>query len=344
MADNIFEALSKYKKPENYLTASLLLVLEYLWEENPQDCCQILAKFCDVKFSPDEKLWFKTQRYVKAMGEEKKESEKSTLDAEIASYSKCIWIEVKDTAKPDEKQLRKYKQELDKLPFEMKHLVLLSHDRVATKEHYTNVCWYEIYDLLRKKLDSLPELSGSDKGSYYLSTQFLKFLEQRGVPIMVKVEENRLNDGLLHLQSLLNMLEEEVRGRLIPDVPKAGHEISPFYLGDCIGFSFGQNRYWIHIPLDKHRLTDFLLCMDRDKVEKKEHRTIRSQILDEKGLRKDGGDIYDQRSLAPVFRAITKDEQKKILGELLQQMWDKFEEVKGRKYEKHSKKPKRRHR
>jgi len=296
----------------------------------------VLVELLGVKFSPNEKLLFKTQRYAKTREEGEIESGKSTLDAEIASDDKCIWIEVKDKSKHDNKQLKKYKQALDKLPFKTKQLIFLSHNSVGTVKAYKNVCWYEVYDSLREKLDSRHELRSNDGESHYLLTQFLKFLEQKGVQIMGIVKEDDLKNGLRQLQSLLNMLKEEVRGRLLPDIPKAGDNISPYYMEDYIGFSFGQNRYSVDIPLDEHKLANyFILSMDKNKVEKIEQRRIRSNIIKrkirEKSLGEESEEIYARRDLSPVFQAATKDKQKFILGELLQEMWDELKEVKAKK-------------
>jgi len=338
MADDVFSALSKYKKPENYLTAAFLYVLESLWlkYETRPACCEILAELFGIKFLPNEKILFKTQRYAKARGKGKIESEKSTLDAEIASDDKCIWIEVKDKSKHDEKQLQKYKQELDKLPFKTKQLIFLSHNSVGTAKAYKTICWYEVYDSLREKLDSRPELRSNDGESHYLLTQFLEFLDQKGVQIMGIINEDDLKNGLRQLQSLLNMLKEEVRGRLLPDVPKAGENLNLYYMEDYIGFSFGQNRYSVDIPLEEHKLANyFILSMDKNKVEKIEQRRIRSNILQKKireeRLGEEDGDIYARRDLSSVFQVATKDKQKFILGELLQEMWDELKEVKAKK-------------
>jgi len=213
MDDNIFAILSKYKKKEDYLTASLLCILRNMWINADMNeratCAELLFNLSGIKFDMNEKVDFITQWSYK--GVEKKD--KSRLDAQISSGDKCIWIEVKDQARLGKGQIERYLSHLSELnyPEENKKLVLLRNyygDWQEANKAHIRIYWFEVYDWL----DSIMCHANLRENTinWYLVKEFLIFLKSKGVRIMNKIDKIDLHNSLNRIEDFITMLKQVV--------------------------------------------------------------------------------------------------------------------------------------
>ena len=215
MSKDIFSTLAKYEKDENYWTAALVYVLEYLWNDpnrsNEQRvaCARFLERLCRLSFGPDETLCFQAQVTFK----DTERGERSVLDARIASDSKYVGIEVKDTSGLNQEP-KDYKERLLEAAGERDcRLVLLRRSRL-TPDELTKVrlyvdcdCrWFEVYRWMQD-MKSEMSTTGTSVGRYLLE-QFSQFLNEKGVPLMTRVTRDGLTRSLEEVPSLLNMVRQ----------------------------------------------------------------------------------------------------------------------------------------
>lgn len=326
MAENIFAVLSKYKKPEDIMTTGFLYTLEYLWGGNRQYGCKLLRNLCDVEFGTDEEVEFKMHpHYIKGEGSL---SKKGTPDFQISSPGKLIWVEVKDKSDLREGQLEEYRRKLDEISEEKTfktRLVLLRHlfvDAEEARNAHVRIHWFEVYEWLDEILKFIQEDDG-DSISGYLLRQFLKFLEQKGIPIMSRVEEAVLDKDFVQLESLLNMAKQAVETQL-------GYEATPYNEKTdesySIGFHFKKKTYYVEFFLNEP--DKICLTMDKEKLKSVEKRQINEEKLkDNRRLEQDAAYIYARRPLATVFGAAKKEQLRKM-ADLLQLMYDDLDSVK----------------
>lgn len=326
MTENLFTVLSKYKKPEDIMTAGFLHTLEYLWGKNREYGCRVLKNLCDVQFGTDEEVEFKMHpHYIKGEG---RLSKKGTPDFQIGSPKKLIWVEVKDKSDLRKGQLEEYRKKLDEISEEngfKTRLVLLRHlfvDAEEARNAHVRVHWFEVYEWLEKILKSIQEDDSDSIGGYLLG-QFLKFLEQKGVPIMSRVEGADLDKDFVQLESLLNMTKQAVETQLEYEATPYNEKTDESY---SIGFHFKKKTYYVEFFLNEP--DRICLTIDKEKLKSIEKRQINEEKLkNNRRLEQDETYIYARRPLATVFRAAKKEQLKKMAG-LLQEMYDDLDSVK----------------
>jgi hypothetical protein len=129
---DIFTTITRYDKPENRFTASVVYLIRYLWsnskEEQRKALCRFLSDLCQCEFTPLDKISLDMQKLEKGDDDKKR-----ILDFEVSSPKNVlVWVEVKDTA-----QHQIYKNDKVQLQEEARkrgcegRLVLLSHYSVS---------------------------------------------------------------------------------------------------------------------------------------------------------------------------------------------------------------------
>ena len=137
---DIFTTITRYDKPENRFTASLVYLLRHLWKESKDNearrhaYCKLLDCLCGEILPWGEQIDFEIQKTERADDD----VDKRIPDFKITSPDNIlVWVEVKDTAgitqvfKNDKGKLQKSARESG---YENNRLVLLSHYSVSEKE------------------------------------------------------------------------------------------------------------------------------------------------------------------------------------------------------------------
>jgi len=342
MAENVFTALNKYKKSEDYWTRALLYVLEYLWGhqmniETRRKCAEFLTHLSTIEFTPQDNLSFKTQRCCPRMS---KLDKGIRLDAEISTDDKCIWIEVKDEAQLGEGQLQNYILKMEELPHDIKKLVLLRRAFIDVKRvrdlGVRDIRWFEVYDWMMD-LRSCMQQNAEDEGiASYLVEQFLQFLEQKGVPVMSRIMEHEFEKGVRSLQSLVDMLRQAGETVLSAEA-EPWNGITEYYGRRYVQIQFKKGCYQLGIPFDDVA-NKLVLWMDPVKVKKHEHRSVNPEELNTsvrtgRLRQEDDGIIAATESLKSFFELSDKKDQYDELTYLIQRMFQHLETTKKRKYE-----------
>jgi hypothetical protein len=347
MDNNIFAVLAKYKKPEDYWTVALLYVLQSLWGENAgskerEVCAKFLFNLSGLNFDVNEKISFDTQRPQK--GIEKKD--RSRIDAQVSSDSKCVWIEVKDEAHVGPEQMDKYKRRLAELPYPEgnKRLILLRRfygDWREADKADRKVYWLEVYDWL-KDLKAEAKLR-DDTQSGYLIKEFVSFLESKGVRIVSTISEDALQTGFTQIENFKKMLKQVVEqsGFAIKE-----EKYSPGYVGvtfdlnlkdnrrrkDFIGYALQKGKYLVGIYADdlpylwmemsgKHVKIADVKLKEKEKLNKPDWEIYRSE------KKREDDYVSLRASLAPVFSSPDKRAQIDELGIIFKGMFEALKEV-----------------
>jgi hypothetical protein len=190
---DIFTATTRYEKPENRFTASLVYLLGYLWRTSDGNAiqrkalCEFLTKLCEIDFYSAEYLDFEMQK-----GEKTEQDGKRVLilpDFQIKSENLLVWVEVKDDA-PLSQKLSEYSTQLKrKAKKRTCRLVLLRNRYISPNERQGASCdvrWSRLYALLR----DLQKGFATSEISKYLLEEFGKFLEGKGVSAVERVDRN----------------------------------------------------------------------------------------------------------------------------------------------------------
>ena len=342
MAENVFTALSRYRKSEDYWTSALLYVLEYLWThqmsvETRRRCAEFLTYLSTIEFTPQDNLCFKLQRFCSGRS---KLDKGSRLDAEISTDNKCIWIEVKDEAQLGIDQLQNYIVKMEELPHGVKKLVLLRRAFIDLKGvrdlGVRDVRWFEVYDWMVGLQSCMQQNAESQHIASYLVEQFLQFLEQKGVPVMNRIVKHEFEEGVRSLQSLVDMLKQAGETVLSAEA-EPWNGITDYHGRRYVEIPFKKGCYRLGIPFDDvpNRL---VLWMDPDKVKKHEHRSLNPEELTtsiKTGMLRqdDDGTIASTESLKSFFEPSDKKDQYDELTSIIQRVFQRFEKIKKRKYE-----------
>jgi len=238
--ENIFSALAKYNSAidENYLTESLVFVINTLLQQERPIGLEILTKLCvknnDFSFETDEDISVSTQETT----------EQGRPDIKVSSPDKLIYIEVKHDSPLGLQQLERYKKALEPSTAAIKHVVLLTRFAIDFEEQeekpYKHVRWFEVYNWLANT-----KVRAKDPVSIYLIESFKSFLEVKQMSIQ-KVGWEYIN-GVPALTNLINMIEVAIQGAPLPIYGKLSliHISEPTRLGmggknSCMAFPLPQ--------------------------------------------------------------------------------------------------------
>jgi hypothetical protein len=211
---DLFTAVTRYNQAENRFTASLVYILEMLWNESKdvkekqKNYYILLDQICGKQLIWGRQIDFLIQKY-----EAIENSSKRILDFEIRSLANVlVWVEVKDTA-----PLQDFKHDKDqlniianRLGYKDNRLVVISRYPIIStkKEGIDNVVtWYMLY----KSLKSYDITLDKHSISHFLLTQFLKLLKRNGVYIMKKVNKDIVNN-LENFFNLLILVKKKLKG------------------------------------------------------------------------------------------------------------------------------------
>ena len=203
---------TRYDKPENRFTASLVYLLHYLWNESKNNeakrriYCSFLNRLCDKEIVWGEQVDLEMQKSER--GDE--DGEKRILDFEIISSNNIlVWVEVKDTASLQDFQRdkRNLERRAKSLGYEDNRLVLLAHYPIS-EEKIRGIDSVVTWDMLYRWLRDIKGKLHKHGTSHYLINQFLKYLEGKGVLVMNKIDAEHMI-GLGDLMNLLNLIKSE---------------------------------------------------------------------------------------------------------------------------------------
>jgi len=225
-SENIFSALAKYNSAidENYLTESLVFVINTLLQQEPSVGLNILTQLCvknnDFCFDADETVTISTQEMT----------EQGRPDIKVSTPDKLIYIEVKHDSPLGPQQISRYKRALESSVATVKHVVLLTRFAIDFEEQeekpYKHVRWFEVYNWLEEAKVKL-----KDPIAVYLIDSFNSFLEVKQMSLQ-KVGWEYIN-GVPALNNLVNMLEVAIQGASIPIYGKSpGWDYKGFWLED----------------------------------------------------------------------------------------------------------------
>ena len=344
--DGIFASTTRYRKPENQFTASLVYVLSYLWSVGPDKgkmeqrrrLCLFLSELCGVPFSVDQNVVFTIQKpeIEDALSDAQSDNQRSMVlpDFQISSDSALVWVEVKDTAPLGRDQLKDYRRSLLTKAGERNKRLLLLRNRHFTRQEQEGAdrspWWHDLYVGLRTMLDS-PVFEGGSSG-HYLISQFLKYMQQKGVPTVSRVEGEYIK-GLPSLISLLVIMQKEVEA-VFEGLKVSGPD---FWLDDEEHYAYAE--YSVKPPNTKSEAylvqlwvptaaqpagTAIALVTKDDWIRESEHSRVDVPSDDQSFYRGDDEQIYLVRPLDTVFQQDTLSEQSSAIGELLRAMRERL--------------------
>jgi hypothetical protein len=338
---DIFTTVTRYDKPENRFTASLVYLLQELWnyckgdQERRDAFCHFLNKLCRDEDVPwGEYINFNIQEYEKG-----EDGRKRILDFKIVSPDNVlVWVEVKDTAKITQ-DFKKDKSKLRKRAKESgcgyNRLVLLRHYYVSKEESKGvdhDARWSEFYKWLRDMADKCT----FDKNSvnYFLLNHFLKHLGEKGVSMVSTINMSHVQAGLADFISLMTVVREEAKSPFDKrdlKISRVDTNFWPYEKGDYVDkfveFSFfsGKPRgLACSIELWASEAKTIYMSLYRDYLEGIGRRVIMSRV-------QKGNNVYFEdehncvtchESLETVFQKNSLKEQEDEIGRLLSKMFD----------------------
>lgn len=346
---DIFTSITKYRGPENQFTASLVYLLHRLWNDSPNNSkgeqrrrlCFFLSELCGVPFAVDQHVVFTIQKPESedVVPDERPDNQRSVVlpDFQISSNSVLVWVEVKDTAPLRQDQLKDYRRRLLGIAGQRKKRLLLLRNRHFTSEEQEGAdrspWWYELYAGLRTMIDSSVFEDGSS--SHYLLNQFLKYMQQKGVPTVSRIDGEHIK-GLPSLMSLLVIVQNEVKA-----VFEGSRVSSPeFWLDEEDPYVYAD--YSVKPPNTKSEAylvqlwvptaaqaagTEIALVTKDDWIRELEQRKIEVPSGNKRFFT-DGEYVYLTRPLDSVFGKDTLSEQSSAIGELLRAMYNELAESK----------------
>ena len=346
---DIFTSTTRYRKPENQFTASLVYLLRYLWNNSPDNSkgeqrrrlCFFLSELCGVPFAVDQHVVFTIQKpeIEDVVQDERPDNQRSVVlpDFQISSDSVLVWVEVKDAAPLGQDQLKDYRRSLLGKAGQRKKRLLLLRNRHFTPEEQEGAdrspWWYELYVGLRTMIDSPVFEDGSS--SHYLLNQFLKYMQQKGVPTVSRVDREHIK-GLPSLMSLLVIVQKEVEA-----IFEGSRVSSPeFWLDEEEPYVYAE--YSVNAPNTKSEAylvqlwvpiasqadgTEIVLATKDDWIRELEQRKIEVPSGNKRFFT-DGEYVYLTRPLDSVFGKDSLSEQSSTIGELLREMYNELAESK----------------
>ena len=345
--DNIFTSVTRYKKPENQFTASLVYLLRHLWRES-KDNEVLWDKYCNFlnELCGDRQIKWSRQLIIDIQKSEKRDEddEEGIVDFEISCpKSVLVGVEVKDTAPVASGQLKQYhnslKDRAKREGYRHSKVVLLRNNYISeelTKDADHDFRWCQLYVLLKDMLRH--HIYEEHTSSDYLLKEFLKYLEQKGVPPVDRISTDHLK-GFPSLLSLLWLVEKEAKGTfekarlgLTLSATNFEHYSDETEEFDYISFDFRHKRsnaYNVEVYgpdyNDPERNTFSIGFKTNSEWLVKSEGMQLELPSDDKDFNIDNeGFVYIQMPLNSVFDKETLGEQSDRIGELLQEMYDKL--------------------
>ena len=349
---DIFTTITSYKKSENRFTASLVYLLRHLWKVSKDNkarrsiYCDFLNNLCgDKQINWGEQIIFGIQKSEK----EDENGEEGILDFEISSPDNTlVGVEVKDTAPLELDKLKQYKKSLKRRAkeegYKQNKLVLLRHHFISnndTKDADNDIRWCELYVLLRDMVGK--RIFNEDSASYLLLNEFLKHMEQKGVPPVEKISIEHLK-GFQSLLSLLTLVRKEAESILGKELnlklsdTEFGHVSEEEGEFDYVSFYFCKGRsksigYYIEVYSPYYtepQSNSFSIGLKTRSEWVKEIEGKRLEVPpDSDDFSTDNeGFTYVTKPLDSVFNKKTLGEQSDMIGELLQEMYGQLNTIK----------------
>lgn len=340
ITSDIFTTITRYDQLENRFTASLVYLIRYLWSNSNNRqrniLCHFLNKLYKATFAPDDDINIVMQKT------ERDEDENKIIipDFQISSGSVLVWVEVKDTASLEDDQLNKYKNELlKKEGYKQKTLVLLRHHFISEedkKDADNDVTWDTLYALLKEVTGAFDE----DSIHFYLLSEFLKHLVEKGVLVVERVKGETVKKGLSDFVSLFVLVQTEAEGMFGEKRPKLtvsrtniGHYEDIDYVEFC--FDEGNKKeqgYFVELwgPQEDYPVS-IVLRTKSEHLEKLEGKRIILTKVPKNNddfWSEDDGSVYLRRPLDSVFEKPTVQDQRQEIGRLLREIYENLEKVK----------------
>ena len=341
---DIFTSITKYDKPENRFTASLVYLLHKLWDRSKSDetqgrtLCDFFNKLFNASFYLDDDIRIVTQKT------EKDEDEEGMIpDFQISSQNTLVWVEVKDEA-PFSQKLEQYKQGLEKKAraagYKEWKLVLLRHHYVSKEETEgivdNDVTWDRLHTLL-KEVEASTAFSGDSLHSYLLS-EFSRYLAEKGVTIVETIGGEAIKTGFVHIVGLLMLIEDEATemfqdNELWLHVSKT--EVG-YYDGSYVEFNFDEGHsekkgYSVGLwgPEKGYPFGSVFLKAKSAYLEEKEEKRIVEENVPQSDSfwQEDDRTVYLRRPLTSVFVKKNGQEQRQEIGRLLREMYNDLEQA-----------------
>ena len=198
--NKLFSSLSRYafRQEENFLTESLVYLLNLILEREKAIAVDILANLCGSKVAD----WFDESATISITTQFTVDEGRPDIAIEV-SADKLVFIEVKHDSSLGDEQLKRYYSHLKNLSSKATRLVLLTRSRHSVQETsldrylFHHVCWYEISGWLS-------EANFHDDVVIYLVDQFLDFLQEKEMS-MEKITWEYIQ-GMPAMVNLVNMI------------------------------------------------------------------------------------------------------------------------------------------
>ena len=228
MTNRLFSSLSRYafRQEENFLTESLVYLLNLILERENEIGLSILAKLCGEKFA----TWLDYSPTISITTQFTVDEGRPDIVIQVDT-NHVVFIEVKHDSSLGDDQLERYYAYLKGLPIEDTQLVLLTRSRHSVQEtsldqslfHY--VCWYEISGWLS-------EADIKDEVALFLVEQFIEFLKEKEMS-MEKISWEYM-EGVPALVNLANMIRTAIAEALPEEQYRrtAGWNWIGYYLGE----------------------------------------------------------------------------------------------------------------
>jgi len=255
--NNLLLSLHKWsrRQNENFHTEALVHLLRHVLKHDSKVAVNLLRRLTGglLKLKPEDANLVRISTWVK--------TSTGKPDIEIKTKDHLIYIEVKVEAGLGDRQLERYRIDLQKKSaFKSKSLILLTRYPFVFKEDDEKpdliIYWYEIAEWLEWELKE----GGEHPSSSYVIEQFLEFLQARGMTIEQVGQELISKDfiqGFQSLNSLMNILNH------ILTLKKFSSKLDCLQndaIGYSLGYSFKVNSgfCWIGILFDK----PYKLCFE----------------------------------------------------------------------------------
>jgi hypothetical protein len=238
MSLNIFSSLARYadRQTENFLTESLVYLLNLLVEREQAVSISILKKLCGPKCD----LWFSTSASIFITTQMTVTTGRPDIMIVVDS-TRIAFVEVKHNSPLGWTQLERYTEHLNISKYAEKQLILLTRSRhsiqetTLARETFHHVCWYEISGWLSESIIA-------DKIAQHIIHQFLEFLRDKEMT-MEKVSWEYI-EGVPAMVKLANMLHTAIAEALPEEKWRrtAGWSWMGYYVGGnpplFIGFRY----------------------------------------------------------------------------------------------------------
>jgi len=234
---SIFSILSRYafRQEENFLTESLVFLLNLILEREKKIGLDILANLCGMRVA----RWIQKAKMVSVTSQITVDEGRPDIVIKVG-IDKLIFVEVKHNSSLGVEQLERYHAYLDGLIDKETQLVLLSRSRHSIQETsldgslYHHICWYEISGWLS-------EADVRDEVARFIIEQFIDFLKEKEMS-MEKVTWEYIQ-GVPAMINLVNMIGTAL-SEIAPESStrkSVGASWAGFYMdGFFIGFRFNS--------------------------------------------------------------------------------------------------------